>query len=625
MKLAATKHLPFFSPLIFLFCSFLLYGLTFSGSWAMDDYSVIVNNSDIRSLGNFIGNSFPGRPLRELSYLLDYFLFGLEPWGYHFQNIFWHALNCWLVYLLAIRLKLHPLVAWVSAFLFLAHPVHVEVVANSSHRKDSLALAFLLMALLSYMKLGEQKAVSTRCVWLVTTFLLWVTAFFAKGNSLVFPAIIIAYEYTLVAEENRFIVRWNKMVPLLCLSSLAGLIAWYAYIIPQPSFKSAIIGAFVKTENLTSFSVTAYSLMILKSSAFMVSKLLLPLNLSMEYIYSVPQSVFDPWVVLSLVCIAWVAVCMYRWHRTRPVPFFLLAMSVILWLPTANVVWYFSYFAADRYMYAPSVGLCILGVLISERLLSTSRRFFIIGWICVLCICSILTWRQTRIWYNDLSLYSHMLKISPRSLEAMIGLSNAYYLARNYESAAAYAKMAQERDFTDFRPYLILGNINYMQGRLNEALELLLEAQKKNGLSPEIHNALGSVYDDLGRSASAIENLKAALKLRSGYYEAYTNLGVAYERAGDTGSAETALLNALAIHPRHVPAWFSLGVVRYKHNDKNGARQAFSEALRYDPVHRDALTNLSVVCADIGDNACTSDAERRLNLLKQKTSSTPRP
>ena len=581
----------------------------------MDDYSVIVNNPDIRSFGNFLANTFPGRPLREISYLFDYSIFGLDPWGYHFQNIFWHALNCWLVYRVAIRLNLSTTVAWLSSFLFLVHPIHVEVVANSSHRKDSLALAFLLMALLAYMKIFEHKSAARRVFWLAGALVLWITAFFAKGNSLVFPAIVIAYEYALVPEDNRLIVRWKQMVPALCVSSVIGLIAWYFYISTLPSFKMAIIGAFVKTENLTSFSLSAYILMVLKSAAFMFSKLIFPLNLSMEYIYAVPKSLLDPWVLSALVLIPVFCATAYRWKKTSPPLFFLLAFGAILWLPTANIFWHFSYFAADRYMYAPSAGLCILAVLVSEQALCAARRYFVLGWICIICVCAILTWKQTGVWRNEMSLYSHMLKVSPRSLEAMIGLSNAYYSAKGYGMSDRYALQAIERDFTDFRPYMILGNINFVHNKLNEALELFLESQKKNPLSPEVHNALGSVYDDLGKTSQAVESFRTALKLRPDYFEAYTNLGVTYERASDFSEAESALNKALAANGNYVPAWFNLGVVRYKNNDKHGARLAFYEVLKIDPSHVDALANLSVVCKETGDETCYKEVVRRLGSL----------
>ena len=578
MKFSNLILFPWFLPLVLLFCSLLIYFPTFSGAWLMDDMPVIVNNPDVWSFQNFLVNSRPGRPLRELSFLFDYYLFGLDPWGYHFQNIFWHALNSWLVYLLAIRLKISNTVAWLSSLLFLVHPIHVEVVANSSHRKDSLALAFLLMALLCYMKIFEQKSTLRLLYFLFCTLVLWITAFFAKGNSLVFPALIIMYEYTLVSENDRILVRWKNIVPILTTMSVIGLIGWYAYISSLPSFKMLVMGAFIKNDSLGSFSTFSYLSMVLKSFAFMFSKLILPLNLSMEYVYAVPKSLLDPWVVSALLLILACCLLVYRWRLVSPQLFYLLAFSAILWLPTANIVWYFTYFAADRYIYAPSAGLCILAVLASQQIFGSFRRYFILSWIAVLCVCSILTWKQAGVWHNDMSMYSHMLKVSPRSLEAMVGLSSAYYSAKNYDMSALYAQQAIRRDPTDGRPYIIFGTL----------------------------------YNERGETDKALEMFKTALKMRPMDYNVYVNIGVVYDRANNLLEAETALNKALSINNNHVPAWYNLGVVRYRKNDRQGARLAFSEVLMRDPSNPDALSNLSVVCKEVGDEACYNDAVRRM-------------
>lgn len=608
---------PIFA-LVVLIYSLLVYSSTFNGTWVMDDYSVIVNNPDIRSLGNFFANTFPGRPIREISYLFDYSLFGLDPRGYHFQNIFWHALNCWLVYRLAIRLNLTETVARLSSLLFLVHPIHVEVVANSSHRKDSLALAFMLMALISYMKIFEHKSTSQRLSWLACAFVLWITAFFAKGNTLVFPVLVLAYEYALIPLNNRMILRWKHTVPLLCASSLIGLVVWYFYVSTLPSFQMAVMGAFLKTGNFADFSASAYILMVFKSFVFMFSKLVFPINLSMEYIYAAPKSILDPWLIAALVLISGLFVIAFRWKRTSPQLFFLLIFAAFLWLPTANIVWYFSYFAADRYMYAPSAGFCILAVLISEHTLGFARRYFVVGWLGILCVLSILTWKQNNVWRDEMSLYTQMLKVSPRSLEAMVGLSKVYYSSKDYDRSAIYAQKAMERDITDYRPYMMLGNIYFALNRLNESLELLLESQKKNPMSPEVYNALGSVYDDMGKQDLAIESFKTALNLRPDYFQANTNLGVTYERANNLPEAEWALNRAIAANGRYAPAWYNLGIVRYRKNDKIGARQAFYEAVNCDSLHMDALVNLSVVCKEMDDAACYSDALHRINLVPQK-------
>jgi Flp pilus assembly protein TadD len=236
---------------------------------------------------------------------------------------------------------------------------------------------------------------------------------------------------------------------------------------------------------------------------------------------------------------------------------------------------------------------------------------------------AVLTWKQSSVWNNEMSLYSNMLAVSPRSLEAMIGLSNAFYSEKNYDKSAFYAQKALERDFTDFRPYMFLGKIKMAHHQLSEALELLLESQNKNPLSPEVHNILGSLYDELGKSDQAISAFNTALKLNPDDYEANTNLGVTYERLNNLPYAEAALNKALAANSNYAPAWFNLGVVRYKKNDRSGARQAFYEAVKIDSKHVDALTNLSVVCKETGDELCYNDATRRLAAIGQSADKIP--
>jgi len=131
--------------------AFLVYVPSFDAAWLMDDFPVILNNPDIRSLGNFWSNSYPGRPLREVTFFFDYQMFGFKSFGYHFQHIVWHGLTVFLVFYVAIRLGFSQLSAFFASLLFLVHPIQVEVLANISHRKDILSLAFCLLSFSSYL------------------------------------------------------------------------------------------------------------------------------------------------------------------------------------------------------------------------------------------------------------------------------------------------------------------------------------------------------------------------------------------------------------------------------------------------------------------------------------------
>ena len=71
-------------------------------------------------------------PLTWLSHMLDYQMYGLSPGGHHLTNLWWHLLNCLLLFRI-----LHSMTreVWPSVFvalLFTIHPLRVESVQGSS-------------------------------------------------------------------------------------------------------------------------------------------------------------------------------------------------------------------------------------------------------------------------------------------------------------------------------------------------------------------------------------------------------------------------------------------------------------------------------------------------------------
>ncbi len=91
-------------------------------------------------------------PVTWISHMLDVTAFGASARGPHGVNIFLHAANAMLVFLLLLRMTGKH---WRSAFvaaLFAVHPLHVESVAWVSERKDLLCAFFGLLALLAYVR-----------------------------------------------------------------------------------------------------------------------------------------------------------------------------------------------------------------------------------------------------------------------------------------------------------------------------------------------------------------------------------------------------------------------------------------------------------------------------------------
>jgi tetratricopeptide (TPR) repeat protein len=89
-------------------------------------------------------------PLTLVSYMVDVELWGLEPAGYHAENVAWHALNALLLFLGLRRLTSRFWPSALAAALFAWHPLHVESVAWISERKDVLSTSLGLLCVGAY-------------------------------------------------------------------------------------------------------------------------------------------------------------------------------------------------------------------------------------------------------------------------------------------------------------------------------------------------------------------------------------------------------------------------------------------------------------------------------------------
>ena len=92
------------------------------------------------------------RPLCVLTFRLNYYLGGLDPWGYHLGNVLCHAATTALFTHLARRLLVRTFPTLVAGLLFAAHPIHTEAVAGVVGRADVLACLFYVLTLLCYMR-----------------------------------------------------------------------------------------------------------------------------------------------------------------------------------------------------------------------------------------------------------------------------------------------------------------------------------------------------------------------------------------------------------------------------------------------------------------------------------------
>ena len=133
--------------------SFALYGNTIKNEYSLDDIYVtgknLLTQQGIKAIPAIFSSyyislnaeeggqhNFGYRPITKVTYAIEWQFFGENPHVSHFINILLYALTGIVLFLLLRRLlsNYHILFPFLTVMLFLAHPLHTEVVASQIGR-----------------------------------------------------------------------------------------------------------------------------------------------------------------------------------------------------------------------------------------------------------------------------------------------------------------------------------------------------------------------------------------------------------------------------------------------------------------------------------------------------------
>ena len=476
-------------------------------------------------------------PLSILSLAGDYHYFGLDPRGYHAVNLALHLANTLLVFGL-LRLLCGNLAAAVAgSLLFGVHPLHVESVAWIAERKDLLCAFFYLGALGAYLR---------RCraarpeAWYVLALVLLTASLLSKPMGVTFPLVLYLCDY-LQGRSPGWRTHLEKL-PFIALALLFAAITLFPVGLPGPDQVPLRFTA----DNLF---VAAYGLI------FYLGKALLPLRLSALYPY--PETAVAPIplrFLLSPVAAALIGLAVVRSaRRSRIVPFGFLFFTLTL-LPVLAVR-IGPHFAADRYFYLPSFGLCYLGGIAFSRLLdgvgrsARVRAAALIALTLVAITFSLLTWRRTQVWRDSLTLWNDVIATHPEPSVA--------YLSRGLERFARGDAEGSVGDLTvylrlspfDAAAYKSRGTALLQAGGVEAALE---DFDRAISLKPDFAEALnnrGALLANRGELVRAIGDFTRALNANPSYRAALVNRAKARETLGDHESAGQDREAALALEP----------------------------------------------------------------------------
>ncbi|XP_030794545.1 protein O-mannosyl-transferase TMTC1 isoform X3 [Rhinopithecus roxellana] len=635
--------------------SCLCYGRSLQGEFVHDDVWAIVNNPDVRPGAplrwSIFTNDFWGkgmaentshksyRPLCVLTFKLNIFLTGMNPFYFHAVNVILHCLvTLVLMYTCDKTVFKNRGLAFVTALLFAVHPIHTEAVAGIVGRADVLACLLFLLAFLSYNRsldqgcVGESFPSTVSPFFLLFSLFLGTCAMLVKETGITVFGVCLVYDlFSLSNKEDKSYLRAssNRNFLLTMRPFLKRAILVLSYVLVILYFRLWIMGGsmplFSEQDNPASFSpyiltrFLTYSYLL----AFNVWLLLAPVTLCYDWqVGSIPlvETIWDmrnlATILLAVVMALLSLHCLAAFKRLEHKEVLVgLLFLVFPFIPASNLFFRVGFVVAERVLYMPSMGYCILFVHGLSKLCTWLNRCgattLIVSTVLLLLLFSWKTVKQNEIWLSRESLfrsgvqtlphnakvhynYANFLKDQGRNKEAIYhyrtalklyprhasALNNLGTLTRDTAEAKMYYQRALQLHPQHNRALFNLGNLLKSQEKKEEAITLLKDSIKYGPEFADAYSSLASLLAEQERFKEAEEIYQAGIKNCPDSSDLHNNYGVFLV---DTGLPEKAVAHyqqAIKLSPSHHVAMVNLGRLYRSLGENSMAEEWYKRALQ---------------------------------------------
>jgi Flp pilus assembly protein TadD len=340
-----------------------------------------------------------------------------------------------------------------------------------------------------------------------------------------------------------------------------------------------------------------------------LSKLLWPAHLSAFYGFQASTRLFEVRVLAGIGALAFCAVVFVAlWKRVRPASFGILWLLVTLG-PVLNARWMGVYVFAERYLYLPSVGFCLVvgwaaaalwraaaGRQAAWRAVAVTAACFL----ATLCVLRIVT--RVPDWRDDVTLFTETLSDDPNDYRLHDALGQAYWIRGESEGAEREWRETLRLEPSSVQTLDSLGALYAQQQRFDQAMPPLEQALRLNPNDADAHLNLGAAYAETGKLDRAEEQLRAAVLLSPMNFNAHNLLGKLYFDSKRFGEAEQQFRQSLQCEP-NLAAYDHLGYVYVQWGNRDRAEKAFKAALAMKSTDSHAHFNLGLIYAATGRNA----------------------
>jgi tetratricopeptide (TPR) repeat protein len=514
-------------------------------------------------------------PLTWISHMLDFRMFGSDPWGHHLTSVLLHAANAVLIFLVLKRMTGALWRSLIVAALFALHPLRVESVAWISERKDVLSAFFGLLALWTYARYAEESKMQggRKKLFYGLTLLFFAFGLMSKTMLVTFPCILLLLDYWPLE-------RWRvKSKRSLALEKVPF------FLLVVPVSIAAYFAQKAGGQFMLHFPMSFRLETALMGYARYLGKMFWPANISVLYPYPnfwpVSQLLFAAALILG------VSVLAFGLRRQRP-------YLLVGWLwylgtlvPVIGMIPLGAQSMSNRYTYIPMIGIVLLTVWAVNDLSKQWRRRIVLvaaGVVLMMGVCIFRTRAEIVYWKDSKTLWRRAIAVTEKNFMAH------YCLAISLVPDSDPQEWVELQKSVDIYP-------DYFESQF-----VLAKIMALNGRVPD-----------------SISHYEKAIQLKPQNSWAHHDLGMALVQLNRECDAIPSLLKAVELEPRNEPFKYDLGKSLFLKKQKPCVINNFLAAARSDPAgfasFLDAMqydTNCVIIINDLAWSFATNpDPELR--------------
>ncbi len=528
------------------------------------------------------------RPIALTTFSLDIELFGNSPEAAHRMQVLYFSLLVLAIFFTLQRLfpEAHPFYPFMAALLFAVHPLHVEVVANLKSRDEMLGLLFGVLALNFFIRfVREQK-------WwaLPVSFALLVLGILSKENTITYLGVFVVVAWVVGSNlKNRLIgVASVVGIVVLVLGVFQVLTGRAPGASPDETTPAFIENMVVNNSHATNMSfverlVNSGHLFLLYLRNFLwPTELVYHSGFNHIPVLSAgnPIGLLGALLMLGLPLFMGVMALLHRW-RDLVLGFFLFFIPLTIYLQVALLV---PDTMADRFMFAPSLGLAWMVVMLVRRLakgrigampwgdgvvkgnklnLGGMERNWMIGGGALVLLAgfwAVLTVQRNPVWADNLSLFNADIEVLEAdgkahyylATELMVRYGQDPMRGKEQAEAIEHYYTAIEKSPFLFYARLELGDHLVNVGRVQEGVQVLDAARKKFPEHADPQFYFGKAAFMAEDYPGAVDGFSKALALVPDDPDIPVLLAQSYGRSGEFETGVRLVDSLIRVQPRNL-------------------------------------------------------------------------